>query len=68
MSDQDRNSEQHDAAVLPERKKEIHIKIELGKRFCIFVAVLAALIAGVWQAFLLLWGIHPGNQIRDVLK
>ena len=48
MSDQDRNSEQRDAAVLPNQKKEIHIKIDLGKRFCIFVVVLAALIAGVF--------------------
>ena len=48
MSDQDRNSEQRDAAVLPNQKKEIHIKIDLGKRFCIFVVVLAVLIAGVF--------------------
>ena len=50
MSDQDRNSEQRDAAVLPDRKKEIHIKIDLGKRFCIFAAALAALIAGMFVA------------------
>jgi len=50
MSDQDKNSEQHDAAVLPNQKKEIHIKIDIGKRFCIFVVVLAALVAGVFVA------------------
>ena len=48
MSDQDRNSEQRDAAVLPNRKKENHIRIDLGKRFCLFVVVLAALVAGVF--------------------
>ena len=50
MNDQDRNSEQRDAAVLPNPKKEIHIKIDLGKRFCIFAVALAALVAGVFVA------------------
>ena len=48
MSDQDKNFEQHDAAGPPERKREIHVKIDLGKRFCIFVAVLVVLVAGVF--------------------
>ncbi len=48
MGDQNKNSEQHDAAVLPDQKKEKHIKIDLGKRFCLFVVVLAVLIAGVF--------------------
>jgi hypothetical protein len=47
MSDQDRDSEQHDAAVLPNREKDNHIRIDLGKRFCLFGVVLAALLAGV---------------------
>ena len=35
MTEQDIKTEQHDAAGPAERKKEIHIKIDLGKRFCI---------------------------------
>ena len=50
MSDQNKNSEQHNAAVLPNQKKDKHIKIDIGKRFCIFVFVLAALVAGVFVA------------------
>ena len=48
MGDQDKNPEQRDAADMPNPKKEIHIRIDLGKRFCIFVVVLAALVAGVF--------------------
>lgn len=47
MTEQDQSLENGSASP-PERKKEIHIKIDLGKRFCIFVVVLAALIAGVF--------------------
>ena len=47
MTEQDQQLENGNASP-PERKKEIHIKIDLGKRFCIFVVVLAALIAGVF--------------------
>ena len=47
MTEQDKTLENRTARP-PERKKEIHIKIDLGKRFCIFVVVLAALIAGVF--------------------
>ena len=50
MSDQDRDSEQHDVAALPNREKEKHLRIDLGKRFCIFAVVLAALLAGVFVA------------------
>ena len=50
MSDQDRNSEQRDAAGPSEREKESRIRIGLGKRFCLFVVVLAALVAGVFLA------------------
>ena len=50
MSDQDKNSEQKEVASPPERKREIHVKIDLGKRFCIFAVVLALLIAGVFAA------------------
>ena len=49
MTEQDQSLENGTASP-PERKKEIHIKIDLGKRFCIFVVVLAALIAGVFVA------------------
>ena len=50
MAQQDRKTEQHGAGRAPERKKEIHIKIDLGKRFCIFVTVLAVMSAGVFVA------------------
>ena len=49
MTEQDQSLENGTAGP-PERKKEIHIKIDLGKRFCIFVVALAALIAGVFVA------------------
>ena len=50
MSEQAGNVEQCDAAVLPNPKKEIHIRIDFGKRFCIIVVILAALVAGVFVA------------------
>ena len=49
MTEQDQSLENGTASP-PERKKEIHIKIDIGKRFCIFVVALAALIAGVFVA------------------
>ena len=49
MTEQDQSLE-NGTADPPERKKEIHIKIDLGKRFCIFVVALAVLIAGVFVA------------------
>ena len=48
MSDQDTKNEQNGAGGAPERKKEIHVKIDLGKRFCIFMVALAVLVAGVF--------------------
>ena len=48
MTEQDAKTEQNGTAAPPTRKKEIHVKIDLGKRFCIFVLVLAALVAGVF--------------------
>ena len=45
---QDTKNEQNGAGGTPERKKEIHIKIDLGKRFCIFVVMLAVLVASVF--------------------
>ena len=48
MSEENTENEQRDAGDPPERGREIRIKIDLGKRFCIFVAVLAALVAGVF--------------------
>ena len=48
MSEQDMKFEQNGAGGPPERNKEIHVKIDLGKRFCIFVVVLAVLVAGVF--------------------
>ena len=48
MTEQDTKNEQNGAGGPPERKKEIHVKIDLGKRFCIFVVVLAVLVAGVF--------------------
>ena len=50
MSEQDGNVEQRDAAGPPKRKNGIRIRIEIGKRFCIFVIALAVLIAGVFAA------------------
>ena len=47
MTEQDKTVENGTASP-PERKKEIHIKIDLGKRFCIFVVALAALVEGVF--------------------
>ena len=48
MTEQDTTIESCDAGGPPERKKEIHIKIDLGNQFCIFVVVLAVLVAGVF--------------------
>lgn len=48
MSDQDTKNEQNGAGGPLERKKEIHVRIDLGKRFCIFVVVLVVLSAGVF--------------------
>ena len=48
MNQQNTKTEQHGAGGQLEREKEIHVRIELGKRFCIFVVVLAVLIAGVF--------------------
>ena len=48
MAQQDTKTEQHGAGGPPERKKGIRVRIDLGKRFCIFAAVLAILVAGVF--------------------
>lgn len=50
MTEQDVKVEQNGAGESPERQKGIHVRIGLGKRFCIFAAVLAALVAGVFLA------------------
>ena len=50
MAQQDTKTEQNGTGGPPERKKEIHIKIELGKRFSIFMVALAVLVAGVFVA------------------
>jgi len=48
MTEQDTKNERNGAGDSPERKTEIRVRIGLGKRFCIFAAVLAALVAGVF--------------------
>ena len=48
MNERNRTTEQLDADTPSKEKTGIHVRIELGKRFCIFVVVLAVLVAGVF--------------------
>ena len=48
MNEQDTKNGLCETVGLPDRKKEIHIKVDLGKRFCIFAIVLAVLVTGVF--------------------
>ena len=50
MSDQDSETEQNGADGQLMRKNELRIRIDLGKRFCIFAVALVALVAGVFVA------------------
>ncbi len=48
MNERNRNTEQLDADTPSKEKTGIHVRIGLGKRFCIFIVVLAVLVAGVF--------------------
>ena len=48
MNKRNRTTEQLDADIPSKEKTGMHVRIELGKRFCIFVVALAVLVAGVF--------------------
>lgn len=50
MNERNRNTEQLDADTPSKEKTGIRVRIELGKRFCIFVVALVILVAGVFLA------------------